>query len=230
MEMAGKIYVTGDVHGRAPDRFKIENFPIKDFLDKDDYVIVAGDFGLLWNNGNKEKNARKWLEKQKFTTLFVDGNHENFDMLDNLSTKEWNGGKVGIVSDSILHLKRGNIYTINGKKIFVMGGATSIDKDNRIENISWWRREVPSYREMDFALDNLGKHNWEVDYIITHSAPDIIVENHMRYFKEYDNSLNKFLNLILEETTFKHWYFGHYHLDQSTDKYTMLYNKIIKIK
>lgn len=228
--MAGNIYVTGDVHGKPVDKFKIERFPEKEFLNKKDFVIIAGDFGLLWNNGDKEKNARKWLEKQKFTTLFVDGNHENFDMLDNLSTKEWNGGKVGVVSDSILHLKRGNIYTINGKKFFVMGGATSIDREYRIENISWWKREIPNYRETNFAISNLERHNWEVDYIITHAAPDRIVENHMRYFKEYSESLNEFLNIVLDKTTFKHWYFGHYHDEIAMDKYTMLYDKIVKIK
>lgn len=43
------IYVTGDIHGN-PRRFNTDNFPEQKEMTKDDYVIILGDFGLVWSN------------------------------------------------------------------------------------------------------------------------------------------------------------------------------------
>ena len=63
----------------------------------------------------------------KFTTLFVDGNHENFDRLYSYPIIEWHGGKVHKINSSIFHLMRGEIYEIDNKKIFAFGGASCHD-------------------------------------------------------------------------------------------------------
>ena len=79
------IYVTGDCHGNF-QKFSTEQFPEQQKLTKDDYVIVCGDFGGVWNyekESNNEKYWLDWLNDKPFTTLFVDGNHENFDRLYN---------------------------------------------------------------------------------------------------------------------------------------------------
>jgi hypothetical protein len=55
--------------------------------------------------------------------LFVDGTHENFDLLNAMAKESWNGGKVHIVSENILHLMRGQVFNINGKLFFTFGGA-----------------------------------------------------------------------------------------------------------
>lgn len=52
------IYVTGDVHGRAEygsSRFAFKNWPLGRTLTRDDVVIVAGDFGFVWDGSNAEK-------------------------------------------------------------------------------------------------------------------------------------------------------------------------------
>ena len=79
----GRIYVTGDIHAE-PDRFNTENFPEQKEMTKDDYVIICGDFGGVWNKDGESKmetSALDGLDGKAFTTLFVDGNHENFDRL-----------------------------------------------------------------------------------------------------------------------------------------------------
>ncbi len=88
-----KIYVTGDTH-RHIDIGKVIRFEIRN-PDENDYVIVAGDFGLVWNNDREEIYLRNYLTNNKeFTTLFVDGNHENSSSLNQYPITEWNGGKV----------------------------------------------------------------------------------------------------------------------------------------
>lgn len=86
------IYATGDTHGNF-QRFAPEHFPEQVGMTKEDYMIICGDFGGVWDGGKKEERNLDWLEDLPFTTLFISGNHENFDLLRKYPTEEWNGGK-----------------------------------------------------------------------------------------------------------------------------------------
>lgn len=122
------IYITGDIHG-DPTRFSKEAFPEQDTMTKEDYVIICGDFGLVWDK-EESKNERywlNWLQDKPFTTLFVDGNHENHDRLDAMPVSEWNGGKVHFVRPNVIHLMRGQVFTLQGQTYFTFGGASSHD-------------------------------------------------------------------------------------------------------
>lgn len=55
--MAGKIFVTGDCHSNFR-KFNMGRFPEQANLDKDDYVIVCGDFGGIWEVGWESKNEK----------------------------------------------------------------------------------------------------------------------------------------------------------------------------
>lgn len=230
------IYITGDTHGSI-DIHKLKNKAFKDSskLTKNDYVIVLGDFGVIWDNSNEQKYWLKWLDNKHFTTLFIDGNHESFDLLYKYPVEEWNGGKIHRINDSVYHLMRGQVFNIDGLKFFTFGGATSIDKLQRTEYISWWRQELPTTKELDEGINNLEKNNWQVDYVLSHccSANMLKVLYNYRLLNDYDTDiLNKYFNMIEDKVDYKHWYFGHYHQDikNITNKHTVLYNLIEKIK
>lgn len=120
------IYITGDTHGDF-QRFGSKYFPQQKEMIWEDYVVIAGDFGGLWDGSQKDQYWLDWLNKKPFTTLFVDGNHENFDLLNTLPEKEWNGGRVHVVREHILHLMRGQVFDFGGLTWFTMGGAASHD-------------------------------------------------------------------------------------------------------
>ena len=80
------VYITGDTHGGF-QRFGSKYFPQQKNMGREDYVIVTGDFGGLWDGSPKDQYWLDWLEEKPFTTLFVDGNHENFDLLNALPGK-----------------------------------------------------------------------------------------------------------------------------------------------
>lgn len=201
-----RIFVTGDTHGSI-DIKKLSNkqWPLGKTLDNYDYLIILGDFGLLWDITwtAEETYWRKFLDNRKYTVLFVDGNHENHARLDNLETTQFLGGKVGVVSDNIFHLRRGEIYTIANKTIFTFGGAASYDKQYRTENVSWWARELPSREEEERALDNLERAQHKVDYILTHTLPEFVVGDIVRQSFARPQDLDptrKFLQHIVENT------------------------------
>lgn len=233
------IFITGDTH------FDIDIKKIIDWkkgkyrnISKDDYLIVSGDFGLIWftQKNDVEKRITNFWDHQEFTTLFIPGNHENYDRLlsDEFPEVEMFGNKVKQISKSIFMLNRGEVYTIENKKFFTMGGGYSIDKAFRTPHVSWWEQELPSTVEYLKALDNLKKVNNEVDFIISHSCSNITFEKFYREFwllekKEGEESLRAFFDQV-EDIKFKKWYFGHFHIDKEIDeKHTALYQNIIQI-
>ncbi len=224
------IYITGDTHKSIDiHKLSMKEFPEQKNLTKQDYVIICGDFGMCWNNDDEEMFWRNWLNQKKFTTLFVDGNHENFSMLNAYHMEEWQGGDVHMIGESIIHLMRGQVYVIDGLKFFTMGGACSVDKSHRTLNVSWWKEEEPSTKEFATAIHNLDKHNWSVDYVITHTCSGEL-RNMMGYTGINDNNNSFFSNIIEPDLKYKHWYFGHFHRDkQLDDKHTVVYDKIIKL-
>lgn len=77
------IYITGDIHG-SPERLGVHSFYEQKEMTRDDVVIICGDFGIVWEESGESASERywlKWLEDKPFTTVFVCGNHENFDRL-----------------------------------------------------------------------------------------------------------------------------------------------------
>lgn len=128
---------------------------------------------------------------------------------------------------------RGQIFIIENLKFFTFGGAKSSDIEYREEGVSWWKEEMPTQKEYDEGSQNLEKNDWIVDYIITHTCPaeiqKILIE---RFDKNLEyTELNQYLSEINAKTKFKHWYFGHNHIDENlTSKHTILYNNIIRIQ
>ena len=230
------IYVTGDIHGEI-DIHKLSSkrlFKNQINLTKNDYLIICGDFGLVWYYSDmkgykSDQYWLKWLANKPWTTLFVDGNHENFDLLETFPIEEWNGGKVQhIVKDKVIHLMRGQIFNIEGNSIFTFGGAASHDKAIRLQGINWWPQEIPRVREESEGIRNLEKHNNEIDYIITHCAPYSFEDKIFRNY--YSNTLTEYFQMLYGNiANFKHWYCGHYHISETFDNITCLYNKIIPL-
>ncbi len=225
------FYITGDTHIPIDvQKLSPEFFPLQKTLTKNDYLIICGDFGGVWDNSSIRTGYLQWLNECNFTTLFVDGNHENFDKLYDMPVSPWNGGKVHYVRDNIIHLMRGQVFEIDGKRFFTMGGGNSIDKAMRTEHITWWSQEMPSKEEYSIATENLQKNNNRVDYIITHTAPtSIITQNNLN--NHYEEELTNFLQRVMTYVSFDKWFFGHFHDDMVIDdKFYLMFNKIYDLQ
>ncbi len=250
------IYITGDTHGEFDRRFSVESFPEQKEMTKDDYVIICGDFGGIWDVGWESKSEKRrldWLEERPFTLLFVDGNHENYDRLYGYPLKDWHGGKVHEIRPHVLHLMRGQVYEISGKKIFTFGGARShditggiLETDDpdfmkkkkqldhtgalyRINHLSWWEQELANEDEMEEGRNNLRAHDYTVDYIITHccstSTQDVIGGGLYEPDLETD-----YLEFIKNYADYTKWFFGHYHENwEVNEKEIVLFEQIIRI-
>lgn len=251
------VYVTGDTHARFNERFRTKAFPDQKEMTRDDTVIILGDFGGVWSDSEEEKYWLKWLNNKPFTTVFVDGNHENFDRYygNEFPVVDFHGGKAHKIRSHIYHLMRGYIFDFEGKSFFAFGGAQSHDiqdgildinnyktadefekdyffyrycgKSFRVNHVSWWKEELPSEEEMAFGRKMLEEHENKVDYVITHCCPHDVAL--MLGFREGDVE-TAYFNDLAREIQFDKWYFGHYHVNQTIfGRFNCLYEKIERI-
>ena len=221
------IFITGDTHG---ERARIDRIQREAHVSKGDYLIICGDFGYIFRNNEDEMRFLDSLEEKDFTICFLDGNHENFPAIDSYPLESWNGGQIHRVRKNILHLMRGEIYTIEGHSFFVMGGAYSIDRPLRTLNVSYWDEELPNSSEYKNASENLKRHGMKVDYILTHTAPSFITRYFRNRFNTLGGELESFLEWIACEVEFREWFFGHWHFDKKLDgKYRALWFDVIQI-
>jgi len=227
------IYLAGDIHGKleiykVTDFFEVES--AKRELTEEDYLILLGDVGLCWDGDREDAYVKEALEALPVTTLWIDGNHENFDLIDALPVTNWHGGKVQYIGKKIIHLMRGYVYDICGRSFFAFGGGFSIDKIYRREGISWWAREMPSEEEHERGRENLARVENQVDYIITHTAPRDIATLLVPRLYPGEESLQYYFQELAETVDFEKWYFGHWHMDRVLGKYVGLYDEIVRIE
>lgn len=158
------LHIFGDTHGPL----EINKINPKRFLGRaltdNDAIVICGDFGfpflptdcisedILKESGAEHyciKYARAyrqnidWLKTFPCNILFIDGNHDNHEFWAKLPTESWNGGQVQRLPDApnVIHLMRGEYYTIDGLTVWCMGGAESIDKATRTQGVPGGRRK-----------------------------------------------------------------------------------------
>ncbi len=237
------IYLTGDCHGSFSrfSRRRLKRLPYT-FTEKD-YLIICGDFGLLWARDREFAYHSRWLSNLPFRILWVQGNHENYDMIAEYPLEPWQGGLVRhIVRDRILLLERGQIFRIEGHTFFTFGGAQSHDMQGgildrsspnfhrdrkralrqdlpyRIRHESWWEQELPTKAEMQAGRDRLSEAEYQVDYVITHclstGMQEMLAKNLGESGRSYEpDILTEYFQELEEKLSYKQWFCGHYHQD-----------------
>lgn len=217
------IYITGDTHANYNDFIKrICRYPIK----KDDTVIICGDFGFVWDDTRHSFLLAK-LTALPFNIAFIDGNHEDFNLLNTYPVEEWHGGKIHMIAPNIFHLMRGQLFTIERKTFFTMGGAYSIDKALRKEGVNWWAEELPNSNDYRTARETLEKCGYKVDYVITHTVPECVIYYIGHVPDSHDAELTGYFEWLYRKLEFKKWFAGHFHKNRLVrDNIQILYDEV----
>jgi len=210
------LYITGDTHGEV-GRFTDLNSLYG--LGEGDTLVVAGDFGCIFDPKGRDEEKLDRLARLPYTILFLDGNHECFPRIYAYPQEIWCGGLVHRVRPNVLHLMRGQVFTLEDTTVFTMGGGYSIDKMWRIPGVSWWPEEMPNGREMAAGWQNLKRHGDRVDIIISHAAPEgvmqqLVDENVIQHRFNEERNLNVYLESVRQRIGHRLFYFGHMHLDR----------------
>ncbi len=89
---------------------------------------------------------------------------------------------------------------------------------------------MPSKEEMEEGKENLRKHDYTVDYIITHccSTRAQIAMGVQNLYPA--DAMTDYLEYIKNYANYEKWFFGHYHMDKEVnDKELLVSEKIVKV-
>ena len=230
-----KFFVTGDTHG---DLSRIYDWVERFDMNKDNvHIIIAGDAGICWRKDRMDMIAIiKKQEQYNFHLWFIDGNHENFDILKSLPVMNSSG--IANLCDNLHYVTRGTKLTImteNGiKTILFCGGADSVDKILRTPNFTWWTDEQITENDIKKCLEK-GK---SFNYVITHCCPYSIFKKYTPWLvtlsgldqNKVDHTSELMLDKLINNIEFDEYFFGHYHVDKRLDdKYRCILNDFIEL-
>ena len=219
------IYITGDTHREFYRLHDIEQ-------NENNMLIILGDTGINYYLDERDKTLKEQLNSHNIKLFCVQGNHE--ERTENISTyKEIDmfGGKVFIEEayPNLIFAKNGELYNIDNKKVLVICGAYSVDKNYRIiYGYQWFKDEQLSKEEMDNILNKYkGQH---IDMVLSHTCP-LKYEPTEVFMKgidqsEVDKSTEKFLNKVEQSINYDKWYCGHYHTEKQIDKLEFMFGRI----
>lgn len=221
------IYLVADIHGHIRLE-RLKELLSSKRITEQDYLIILGDAGIIWSE-TEHKEVIDFYNSLPYTTLFLDGNHENFDLLGTYPVVNYLGGTVHKISDKISHLMRGEIYNIDGKTFFVFGGGFSLKKLTNSSPVNVWEQEMPSKAEYLNGIKNLSKYNYMVDYMLSHVAPKKMAWEMWIPLIDQEIELNNYLEEVREKTTYKKWFFGHHHKDRDGENWSAIYDRIVAL-
>ena len=225
------IYITGDKHADFEDVF---DYCYRNDTDLDDTMIILGDAGINYFLNIKDYILKNQLKELPVTLFCIHGNHEERpENIDTYITKEFHNGTVYYEEEfpNILFAKDGEIYDFEGLSTLVIGGAYSVDKENRLlYGYNWYPSEQPNEETKNRVREVLKEHDNKVDVILSHTCPYKYMPYEMFMDgvddSKVDKSTERFLDEIEENTDYKLWYCGHYHTDKEIDNIRFMMHDI----
>ena len=164
------LLVAGDTHGNLSH---VKNLFAQAQKHDCTRILQLGDFGF-WTHTKAGQQflggVRHTAEEYNIPLFFIDGNHENFDILWQYIVPSEDGVGIRIAKGWVTYIPRGTRWQWDDTTFLALGGAHSVDKHRRIPYVSWWPQENigPDDVERCFrAVDRQGA----VDVMVTHDAP-----------------------------------------------------------
>lgn len=247
-----KYFITGDKHRNFK---KVKQFCHDMKTRQKDVLIILGDSSLNYYEDYRDDKLKSELSKLNITLFCLHGNKEKRPQ--NISTygiRSFCGGKVYYEPKypNIYFAIDGEIYTFEGRKYMVVGGAHSVDKLWRIErNEPFWEDEMPSDDTKHLVEQRLEQENNKIYGMLTHTCPIKYLPTEMfmsirqnnkqntrktrikkqvhkqrKFTPDIDRSTEEWLGVLEDKIQYSVWFCGHYHIDKQIDKITMMCSEI----
>lgn len=205
----------GDTHG-ALDRFYDNVLAFEQVLGLCfDWVLHVGDFGIWPEPARIDRATRKhgdigdfpaWLEEERTAprpTLFIKGNHEDFDWLD--------ARPPGPVLPGLFHLRNGHVMDLGDAdtgtiRVGGVGGCYGPSNYTRES------RRLQSYAKRHYTFDEVEKlsSTARVDIVLSHDAPKGFLFERHRHGRSFVSPAEG-LDAVLARTRPRVCFFGHHH-------------------
>ncbi|MBQ8203845.1 MAG: serine/threonine protein phosphatase [Clostridia bacterium] len=243
-----KYFITGDKHRNFQH---VKNFCRDMGTRRKDVLIILGDTGFNYYEDIRDDKLKKEISDLKITLFCLHGNKENRPQ--NVGTygiRSFCGGKVYYEPryPNIYFAIDGELYTFEGKKYMVVGGAHSVDKMRCLEEDKpFWEDEMPDDIVKAKVEGKLARDNNKIYGMMTHTCPINYLPTEMfmstrqnaaikrkprkskskKLFKpDIDRTTEEWLGKLEKQLDYEVWYCGHYHIDKQIDKINMMFHEI----
>ncbi len=221
------VYFTGDIHGYP---WVVSKFCRKLKLTADDVIVLLGDVGANYYGDERDERVKAELSKLRPTILCIHGNHEIRPWrVNGYRLQLWKGGQAWVQEKypNLLFAKDGEVFTIDGLRYIVIGGAYSVDKHYRLSRGNgWWEDEQPSEEIKAYVEAQLKRR--AVDVVLSHTCPyryeptEVFLQGIDQ--DTVDDSTEKWLESLEINLNYKAWFCGHWHIDKRIDKMHFLFH------
>lgn len=161
-EEPARVAFSGDWHMNAA---RVEHVLFHAANDGADVVLQLGDFGV-WS-GDSGEQFRSFVNRTaarlNLPVVFVDGNHEDFDLLESIPV---DASGVRALGTHLFHAPRNLRWTWGDLEFCAFGGATSLDRPQRVQGVSWWPQEEQTKEDLT-GLAAAGR----CDILLSHDCP-----------------------------------------------------------
>ena len=243
-----KFFITGDKHRRFD---RVKEFCRETNTRRKDVLIILGDAGFNYYDDKRDDELKKKISTLNITLFCLHGNKENRPQ--NVGTygiRSFCGGKVYYEPKypNIYFAIDGEIYTFEGKKYMVVGGAHSVDKMRCLEEgTPFWYDEMPDDNVKATVEQHLLNEENRIYGMMTHTCPIDYLPTEMfmstrqnasikrkprkakskKLFKpDIDRSTEIWLGELEKKLDYEVWFCGHYHVDKQIDKVQMMWRDI----
>ena len=217
--------ITGDTHGDVMGRLaQIDQDKYQRNQEPTTGLIILGDAGINFYLNKTDRKNKKAINESGYAVYCVRGNHE--ERPENIPgmISRWDEEVQGLIYvepefPNIRYLMDGAIYTFGNRSALVIGGAYSVDKYYRLEQMKgrswtgWFKDEQLTPEEMDtIAVEVEGT---AVDMVLTHTCPaswqpfDLfltVVDQ-----STVDKAMEDWLENLKSTFDWSIWLFGHFH-------------------
>lgn len=243
-----KYFITGDKHRNFDN---VKSFCRDMNTRRKDVLIILGDTGFNYYEDSRDDKLKKEISDLNITLFCLHGNKENRPQnVGTYGVRSFCGGKVYYEPKypNIYFAIDGEIYTFEGKKYMVVGGAHSVDKIRCLEEDKpFWADEMPDDTVKEKLEERLALENNKIYGMMTHTCPIDYLPTEMfmstrqnaaikrkprkakskKLFKpDIDRSTEEWLGKLEKQLDYEVWYCGHYHIDKQIDKINMMCHEI----
>lgn len=209
-----RFLIQGDTHGNVADVDQACRYAVKNDID---HILQVGDWGFLNRGPEHMQQLHRTLNKYAMTMSWLDGNHENFELMEYLGIHRDAEEPVACTS-RITYLPRGYAWEEDGVGFMALGGASSVNKPDLTPGFSWFPQELIRVADIDRALANAERQR--VDVLLTHEGPSSsrlmnFLDQSKAFWDETELNVSAQNRLMLEEVIEKiaplFVIHGHYH-------------------
>jgi len=160
-----KFLVLGDTHGNLADVDRACRYATKNNVD---HILQVGDWGFLNRGIEHMESLHQTLNGYAMTMSWLDGNHENFGLMEYLGIRT-DGDEPQTCTSRITYLPRGYAWEVDGVGFMSFGGASSVNRPSLTAGSSWFPEELIRISDIERAATNA--ETQRVDVLFAHDAP-----------------------------------------------------------